>query len=134
MTEKLKLSVTFATNPENVFCAWLDSKKHSEMTGSEAIIESGIKGAFTAWDGYIVGRTIEIEQNLRIVQEWRTTDFPTTSPDSIVEILLEGTEKSTKMVLIHTEIPEGQGEEYKKGWKDFYFNPMKAYFKSHEGV
>jgi len=25
-------------------------------------------------------------------------------------------------------IPDGQGENYKQGWKDFYFKPMKKYF------
>jgi len=31
--------------------------------------------------------------------------------------------------LLHTNIPDGQGESYKKCWKDFYFTPMKKYFK-----
>ncbi|MBE0526389.1 MAG: SRPBCC domain-containing protein [Candidatus Thorarchaeota archaeon] len=130
MTDKLKLSVTILAEPEDVYCAWLDSKKHSDMTGSEAIVDPKINGGFTAWDGYIEGITIEMEPNNRIVQKWRTTGFPSDSPDSIVEILFEGSKNGTKMILIHTEIPEGQSEEYKKGWKDFYFDPMKAYFKS----
>jgi activator of HSP90 ATPase len=88
-----------------------------------------INGKFTAWDGYIQGTTIEMEPNRRIVQRWRTTDFPSNSPDSVVEVVLEEVENGTKVVLIHTEIPEGQGEDYKKGWKEFYFNPMKDYFK-----
>ena len=130
MTDNLKLSVIIPAKPEDIYRAWLDSKKHSEMTGSEAIVDPKINGAFTAWDGYIEGSTIEMQSNNRIVQKWRTTDFPSDSPDSIVEILFEISKNGTKIVLIHTEIPEGQGEEYKKGWKDFYFDPMKAYFKS----
>ena len=130
MKDKLKLSVTIPADVEDVYNAWLDSKKHSEMTGSEAIVDPKTNGAFTAWDGYIEGRTIEMEPNKRIVQKWRTTDFNSDDPDSLVEFLFEGSKNGTKMVLIHTEIPEGQGEEYKKGWKEFYFDPMKAYFKS----
>jgi activator of HSP90 ATPase len=122
--------VTLPASPEEVFKAWLDSKQHSEMTGSEAIVEPRINGEFTAWDGYITGRTIEKEPFRRIVQEWRTTDFPSGSPDSVVEIRFESREKGTRMVLIHTKIPEGQEEEYKEGWKEFYFKPMKTYFKA----
>jgi activator of HSP90 ATPase len=130
MTEKLKLSVTISAKPEEIYEALLDSKKHSEMTGSEAKVKATIDGAFSAWDGYIEGTTIEMEPHRRIVQKWRTTDFPSGSPDSIVEILLESVEKGTKIVLIHTEIPEGQKEDYRQGWKDFYFDPMKDYFRS----
>jgi activator of HSP90 ATPase len=35
----------------------------------------------------------------------------------------------TRVTIIHSEIPAGQGEGYKKGWKDFYFKPMKKYFE-----
>ena len=130
MTEKLKMSATISAKPEEIYEAWLDSKKHSEMTGSKAKVEPRINGKFTAWDGYIEGKTIEMEPSKRIVQKWRTTDFPSGSPDSTVEILLEKVEKGTKIVLIHTKIPDGQKDEYKQGWKDFYFEPMKEYFKS----
>lgn len=130
MTEKLKMSTTIPTKPEEIYESWLDSKKHSEMTGSKAKVEPRINGKFTAWDGYIEGKTIEMEPGRKIVQKWRTTDFPSGSPDSTVEIILEEVEKGTKIVLIHTEIPEGQKDDYKQGWKDFYFDPMKDYFKS----
>ena len=130
MTESLKLSVVIPAKPKEIFRAWLDSKKHSEMTGSEARVEPRVKGVFTAWDGYIEGKTIELEPDRRIVQRWRTTDFPAGSPDSVVEIVLKGVEKGTKVSLIHTEIPDGQSDEYKIGWKEFYFDPMKHYFKS----
>jgi activator of HSP90 ATPase len=128
--DKLKLSATIPAKPEEIYESWLDSKKHSDMTGSVAKVEPKINGKFTAWDGYIEGKTIEIEPGRRIVQKWRTTDFPEGSPDSTVELTFEKVEKGTKIVLIHTEIPEGQKDDYKKGWKDFYFNPMKDYFKS----
>ena len=129
MTEKLKLSVTVAGKPDDVYDAWMDSKKHAAMTGSEAEIDPKVNGAFTAWDGYIEGTTVELEPKRRVVQQWRTTDFPEGSPDSLIEVIFEKSEKGTKVVLIHTEIPDGQKEEYKQGWKEFYFDPMRAYFK-----
>jgi activator of HSP90 ATPase len=128
--DKLKMSVTIPAKPEEIYESWLDSQKHSDMTGSEAKVNPKINGKFTAWDGYIEGKTIELETGRRIVQKWRTTDFPDDSPDSTVEIILEKVEKGTKIVLIHTEIPEGQKNAYKQGWKDFYFEPMKDYFGS----
>ena len=128
MARNLKLSITITADPNAVYNAWIDSKKHTEMTGSEAIIEPRINGRFTAWDGYIEGTTVELEPNKRIVQTWRTTDFPPDSPDSTIEVLLEAVENGTRLTLIHTDIPEGQSNDYKKGWKDFYFDPMRRYF------
>lgn len=129
MTEELRLTITIHAKPQEIYHAWLNSEKHGAMTGSEARIESRVNGAFTAWDGYIEGSTIEMEPDQRIVQKWRTTDFPPNSPDSTVEIILKEVEKGTRITLIHSEIPTGQAGDYKKGWKEFYFDPMKSYFK-----
>jgi activator of HSP90 ATPase len=45
-----------------------------------------------------------------------------------LEVLIEPEGDGSKLTLIHTDIPEGQSEEYKQGWKDYYFAPMKVYF------
>ncbi len=126
--ESIELSASFKVKPEKIYSAWLDSKKHADMTGSEAEISPGINGKFTAWDGYISGTTIELIQGKKIVQKWRTTEFPPESQDSILEIELEKTKTGTKLILRHSMIPDGQGDNYKQGWKDFYFKPMKKYF------
>jgi activator of HSP90 ATPase len=129
MTEELRLSATLPASAKEIYKAWLDGNKHSAMTGSEAKVDARINGTFTAWEGYIEGTTIELEPNQRIVQKWRTTDFPSDSPDSTIEILLEEHEKGTRITLVHTDIPTGQADDYRKGWDDFYFIPMKSYFE-----
>jgi activator of HSP90 ATPase len=128
MTEELKLTVTLPASPKDIYNAWLDSKKHSAMTGSKATVEARIDGMFKAWEGYIEGTTLEMEPNQRIVQKWRTTDFSENDPDSMIEITLEEVERGTRITLVHTEIPPGQSEDYRKGWDEFYFIPMKSYF------
>ncbi|MHA2026549.1 MAG: SRPBCC domain-containing protein [Candidatus Thorarchaeota archaeon] len=128
MTEELRLTVTLPASTKEIYEAWLDSKKHSAMTGSEAIVDPRIDGAFSAWDGYIEGTTLEMEPNQRIIQNWRTTDFPLDSSDSRIEITLKEVEEGTILTLFHSEIPNGQSEDYRKGWDDFYFSPMKSYF------
>ncbi len=130
MTEELKLTVTLPASAKEIYETWLDSKKHSAMTGSEASVEARINGTFTAWDGYIEGTTIELEPNQRIIQKWRTTDFPSDSPDSRIEITLKEIEEGTIITLFHSEIPTDQAENYRKGWEDFYFAPMRSYFGS----
>jgi activator of HSP90 ATPase len=98
------------------------------MTGSPAKVDGKVGGDFTAWDGYISGTFLELEKDRKIVQSWRTSEFPEEAEDSRVEVILEASGKGTKIMLIHSDIPEGQEEEYKQGWEDFYFKPMKVYF------
>ena len=126
--ESFTLTTVMPASPKEIYDAWLSSQGHSQMTGSQAEVQGGSGGAFTAWDGYIWGKTLEVEADRRIVQAWRTSEFPEDSPDSRLEILLEKDQVGAKITLIHTNIPEGQSESYKQGWEDFYFTPMRAYF------
>jgi len=128
MKTEFTVSTILPATPEKVFEAWLSSGGHSAMTGSPAKVEPRVGGAFTAWDGYITGKTLEMKPNSRIVQAWRTSELSDESPDSRLEILLEPTKKGTKLTLIHSNIPDDQADSYEGGWDDNYFKPMKEYF------
>jgi activator of HSP90 ATPase len=129
MTESLHLSVFFPkVTIERLYSVWLDGNEHAAFTGSPATIDSQPGGHFTAWDGYIQGSNLELRPYSRIVQAWRTTEFPPGSPDSRLEVLLEELEGGTRLTLVHTGIPDGQGDSYRQGWEDYYFAPMRAYF------
>jgi len=132
MPDAIKLSVTLFTTPKELYNAWLDSEQHSAFTGSKATIERKVGGQFTAGDGYIHGENILLHMNKRIHQIWRTTDFSEDLPDSKVEISFDPVEKGTKLTIVHTNLPEGEGKKYRKGWRDYYFTPMKKYFNGKE--
>ena len=129
MKDSIKLSEIFPVNAKTVFDAWLSSDQHSDFTGGEADIMPRRGTRFSLWDGYIKGTNLIIQPYGRIVQSWRTEEFPQGSADSNLEILFEKVNGGTKLTLIHTNIPEGQGKKYEKGWKDKYFKLMKKYFK-----
>ena len=129
MPESIKVSATFPVAPKDLYEAWLNGKKHSAFTGSKATVTPKVGGKFTAWDGYISGKTLELEPYARILQSWRSTEFSPENPDSILEILFAPDKKGTKLTLIHSNIPKSQGKQYKQGWLDFYFKPMQEYFQ-----
>ena len=122
------LSTILPVGAEKIYKAWLSSDGHSAMTGSPAKVNARVGGKFTAWDGYISGKTLELEPTHRILQAWRTTEFPEDATDSMVEILLKETEGGTKITLKHSNMPEEQVDSYRQGWENFYFTPMKEYF------
>lgn len=129
MENEFTITTFMPAPPEKVFRAWLSSEGHTGMTGSTARVEPRVGGSFTAWDGYISGRTAALKPYTRILQDWRTSEFPEDAPDSQIEILLEPAEGGTKLTLTHRNIPEGQAESYKSGWDESYFQPMRAYFE-----
>ena len=128
MKNEFVLYETFNANAEAIYNAWLSTQGHTLMTGSPAKVHGHANGDFTAWDGYIWGTFLELEPNKRIVQLWRTGEFPENAEDSRVEILLEESNNKTKLTLVHTHMPEDQVDSYKTGWLDFYFKPMNEYF------
>jgi len=134
MPETVKVSAVLPASPKRVYQAWMSSQEHGKFTGGKAVIDPRKGGNFTAWDGYIQGKNLELQPGRKIVQSWRTAEFPSRSPDSRIEVLLERSGKGTKVTIIHTSIPDGQGEGYRKGWTDYYFKPMKDYFGKNKAV
>jgi len=107
-------------------------KKHSTFTGSKATCDPKIGGEFTAWDGYILGKNLELEPGKKIVQEWRTTEWPSNHPPSILELNFKKNKEGTEITLIQKGIPQDQAEDIKEGWIEFYWEPLKKYFKKKE--
>jgi activator of HSP90 ATPase len=128
MKDSFELSVILNVSAEKLYKDWLNSEAHSKFTGSSARIDPSLNGKFTAWEGYILGSNKSLQPFHKIVQNWRTTEFSEKEDDSILEVNFESTGDKTRLVLKHSNIPEGQGEDYKQGWKDFYFEPMKKFY------
>lgn len=127
MKESLELRHNFRVKPSVIYDAWLNSKQHTKMTGGLAKCSNEIGGNYTAWDGYIEGKNIDLKPNKEIIQSWRTSEFDINDEDSKLIIRLKEIENGTELTLIHNNIPEGQ-TQYRKGWVDHYFTPMENYF------
>ncbi|PID56495.1 MAG: hypothetical protein CR986_10160 [Ignavibacteriae bacterium] len=128
MSDSIKLTATIPVTPKVVYNAWLNKDEHSAFTKSKAEITKQLHSNFSAFDGYITGRIELLHMNKRIFLTWRTTDFTEDQPDSNVELFFHKVAKGTKIELIHSNLPEGTADKYKKEWKDNYFNLLKAYF------
>jgi activator of HSP90 ATPase len=129
-TETIHASAVIDASPAAIYEALLDGDKHTSMTGAGATSTPRVGTRFTAWDGYITGQHLELQPGRRIVQDWRTTQFPATATDSRLIVLLDAEGAGTRVTFVHTEIPEGQGASYESGWEKHYFAPMRLYFAS----
>ena len=125
----IRQKVLIDASPEEVYEAYVNPMKHAEFTGSPATGTPRVGGKFTAWDGYISGRFLELEKGKRVVHEWKTTEWPAGYPPSIVELTLREKGKKTELTMIHSKAPDEQAGEYAQGWKEYYWGPLREYFR-----
>jgi len=127
-TKTIKQREFLPVDPAEIYDAFLNEQKHSDFTGAKATCDRRVGGKFTAWDGYIRGTNLRLENGRRIVQEWKTTEWPEGYPPSLIEFTFKPKAGGTEVKLVQKNVPANQAKEYEKGWTDFYWNPLKKYF------
>ena len=120
---------TIPATPAEVYEAYTNAEKHAEFTGSPATSTPKVRGDFTAWDSFIKGKYIRLEPGKLIVQEWTSSDFPEEATPSRLEIIFREVKDGTELFMTHSGVPEEAAEDIAQGWKDYYWEPMKKYFR-----
>jgi activator of HSP90 ATPase len=125
----IRQKVVVSASPEEIYEAFVDPEKHAAFTGSKATGDPRVGGKFTAWDGYIYGENLELSRGKRIAQNWKSTDFSPSDSFSKLELSLKKVKEGTEISMVHSGVPVGLVGNVAQGWKDFYWKPLKAYFK-----
>lgn len=107
---------TALTNPLTIELWTGESAEMSTVPGSE----------FSMWEGSIVGKNIEFEENKKIVQQWYFDGQP---EDSIVTIKFHPDKKGTSVELKHTNIPDADYKDIAGGWDESYFGALADFFE-----
>jgi uncharacterized protein YndB with AHSA1/START domain len=129
MPDSFQLEMIVAAEPQRVFSAWMDSREHAAFTGGgEAVVEPWAGGRFIAWDGYIHGILLGVDEGRRIVQTWRTVEFPPESRDSRVVVEFDPVRGGTRVVVRHSDLPPSHVKKYEKGWTEHYLKALARYF------
>ncbi len=129
-TKTIRQKEFIPVTPVEIYDAFLNEEKHTEFTGAKATCDRRVGGKFTAWDGYISGKNIRLENGRRIVQEWKTTEWPNGYGPSLIEFTFTPKAGGTEIRLTQKNVPAAQAESYKRGWADYYWTPLKKYFHS----
>jgi hypothetical protein len=45
-----------------------------------------------------------------------------------VEFTFNKVKGGTELTMVHSKVPEAQADEYRQGWIDNYWDPLKEYF------
>jgi len=128
-TKTIKQTVTFLkAKPIEVYTLIMDARKHSAFSGSKVKMSQKIDGKFEMFDGYCTGFNIELKEGKKIIQGWHFKEEGW--PDdhfSICSFVFTRVPTGTKLSFTQKAIPEHKAEALKEGWKQYYWNPMKAY-------
>ena len=130
-TKSIQQEILFNSKPEVIYNLFLNQETHSEITGSEVLMDTKINGHFSVFDGYCKGYNIELSVNQKIVQAWNFDEEGWPEDHySICTFVFEPTTDGTKLTFTQTEIPAHKAEELQRGWTDYYWEPIKEYLNA----
>jgi activator of HSP90 ATPase len=125
--------VTLNASASDIYEMLMDSRKHTKLTGSKATISRKPNGAFTVYDNYAYGRNIALVENKKIVQSWRANEpaWPADVMSEVTFSLIALGRIKTKLTFTHKNIPVAVADNFKKGWVEFYWNPLRAHYNGN---
>ena len=97
------------------------------MTGAPAKINRTIGGRFTAFGGQLRGRTLMVVPEQLIVQAWRSRQWKTTDPDSILIIRFRKAVRGGTIDLVHVNVPAHDHKGVAQGWRRYCWKPWRSY-------
>lgn len=120
----IEQDITINAAPNVVFDILMNSDKFKEMTGGrDTLISQDVGGTVSLFGGAIEAQNIEIVPNQRIVQAWRSKDWPD-GLYSIVNFEMSEDGASTKMNFKQSGHPDEAEAHLEAGWHQMYWNPM----------
>lgn len=113
-------------SPEEVYVALTNPITLEIWTGEKAEMSTEADSEFALWDGSIVGKNLEFEENKKVVQHWYFEGEP---EDSIVTIKLHPHKQGTSMEVKQTNIPDEAYNDLVEGWNDSYAGALLSFFE-----
>ena len=112
--------------PAEVYMALTNPVTMELWTGEEAEMSTIPGSEFSMWEGSIVGKNLEFEQDKKIVQQWYFEGQP---EESIVTIKLHADKAGTSVELRHTNIPDADYDDMADGWNNNYFGALADFYE-----
>ena len=133
MAYVIRQTVTLKVPPKEAYETFLDSEKHSAVTGMPAEVNGEVGGSFWAFGGKIRGRTLLVAPDRMIVQAWRASHWKKHDPDSILIVTFEKSPGGgTQVDLVHVGVPQYDQDGVTQGWVKYYWEPWKTYLAARK--
>ena len=109
-----------------MYLALTNSNTIHLWSGEEAEMSTEPNSEFSLWEGSIVGKNLEFEENKKLVQQWY---FGEQAEPSIVTIKLHEAKEGTSVELRHTNIPDSDYNDIVEGWEHAYFGAIQEFYE-----
>jgi activator of HSP90 ATPase len=123
-TKKFDVTAT----PKQVYTMWVTPAYHGAVTKSLASIIPKEGGDIRLWSGAVTGNFIELQQDQRILQTWRTVDFSHLEKPSILLLEFQKQLQNCRIRIEHSEIPNHLYPQFEFAWEEFYIPRIIHFF------
>ena len=117
---------TIPAPPDEVYLALTNPLSIKLWSGADVEMSTEPGSEFSLFNGDVLGKNIEFEENKKIVQQWY---FDGQEEPSIVTIKLHEHAKGASVELLHTNIPDESYDEFVEGWNTSYFGELLEFFE-----
>ena len=128
-TRNIEHTVLIGATPKEVYDALMNGKKHAQFTGARASIRAKAGAAFTCYDGYITGITLELASARRIVQAWRSRGWPPGHYSIVTFQLAKRPGGRTQLRFTQAGVPANDYAAKNQGWRTHYWQPLKKFLE-----
>ena len=128
-TKTIKHKVRFHATPKAIYDALMNEKKHTQFTGERARIRAKAGAAFDCYDRYITGITLDLKPARRIVQAWRSQNWPEGHYSIVAFAFLPKSGGVTELRFTQIGVPANDYARKNSGWRMHYWQPLKEFLE-----
>ena len=114
--------------PHDIYETIMDSRKHTKLSQQPTTVSRRVGGAFKVGHD-LEGKNLKLTKDRRIVQTWRANNWPK-GTYSKVTFALARAAGGTRVTFTQTGVPNEFYGEISKGWREYYWTPLRKQFGS----
>ena len=126
----IKQTYIIKASVDKVWEALVDARIIEGWGAGPAKMDDKVGTKFSLWGKSIWGKNLEVVQNRKLVQDWYSDEEKKWEKPSKVTFALHEEKDSTRLELVHEDIPDENFKDIADGWKDYYLGPLKDYLEA----
>jgi activator of HSP90 ATPase len=131
MPKIVQQSAILPATPGALYDMYLDPERHAVFTGGGPVQISAAAGTpWSAFDGRIHGVVLALAPHRQVVQSWRSFEWQDKELDSILILTFWPRTDSTRVELVHANVPDRLYDTLAAGWPQRYWQPWEDYLRS----
>ncbi|HXR04509.1 MAG TPA: SRPBCC family protein [Verrucomicrobiae bacterium] len=128
-TKTIEHKVLFRATPKAIYDALMNRKQHTQFTGERARIRAKAGAPFDCYDRYITGITLDLKPGKRIVQAWRSQNWPEGHYSIVTFVFTAKSGGTTELRFTQIGVPGNDYARKNSGWRMHYWQPLKQYLE-----